>query len=194
MKADNEYEVLQKWRDGDQDAFGELFAQNATRLYNFAYRLTGQRENARDIVQTAALKAFARGCPTGEDTVFYAWMRRVVLNLFLDSERTKKRAHRPSLLQGVDWQDVEFAVAAEVQPASPRTQMDEDQRMQAIWRALDNLADEYRTVVVLRDIEGLSYEEIASHLSIPLETVRTRLRRGRQRLRDVLQPLVSDES
>ncbi|HNT34148.1 MAG TPA: RNA polymerase sigma factor [bacterium] len=194
MKADNEHELLQQWKEGSQEAFGELFSRNASDLYNFAYRLTGQTEDARDILQTAALKAFSRGCPSGEATRFYAWMRRVVLNLFLDSERTNRRAGRPSLVQNVDWEDIEFAAVPQSQLASPRAEMDEHQRMQAIRKALDGLPTEYRAVVVLRDVEGLSYAEIALHLSVGVETVRTRLRRARERLRDTLQPLVSEES
>lgn len=189
MKVENEQQLLQKWMSGDREAFGELFSQVASRLYSFALRLTRNPEDTRDVLQTAAFNAFSSGFPNKGGTNFNAWMHRIVLNLFLDGQKYKKRAGRQALLDGVDWEDVEFAAERRGGPASPRKALEERQEMAYIEEAIGKLSPQYRSVVVLRDVEGFSYDEIATIEGIPMETVRTRLRRARTQLRKLLAPL-----
>jgi len=193
MSATDDQVLLEKWRSGNVQAFGDLFERHASRLYNLAYRLAGTQEEAKDLLQTAALRAFSSASVCRNGTSFYGWMRRVVTNLYLDGRKSKSRAGRDLLDEEVDWSELEPLYVPQ-DPDSPRRQLEEKRTLEQLERAISDLDPIYRSLVVLRDIEGLSYAEIAEIQGIPLETVRTRLRRARTALRNALGSLFGDES
>jgi RNA polymerase sigma-70 factor (ECF subfamily) len=190
MSANDDQVLLEKWRSGDDKAFGDLFERHASHLYNLAYRLARREEDARDLLQNAALRAFSSASACRNGTSFYGWMRSVVTNLFLDGQKFKRRAGRDLLDENADWSELEPAYAAE-DCVSPRDELERKQDLAEIEKALSQLGPLYRSLVVLREVEGLSYAEIAELEAIPIETVRTRLRRARTLLRDLLKGLRS---
>jgi RNA polymerase sigma-70 factor (ECF subfamily) len=148
-------------------------------LYTVAYRLTGNHDDAQDLVQEVLVRV-QRGLATYQPGSMEGWLSRIATNAFLDDVRRNKR--RPLDLVGDDIDrvatsapDVDEVIAGERLP-------DE------VQAALRTLPDEYRVAVVLCDVVGLSYTEIAQAVSVPVGTVRSRIHRGRSQLREVLVP------
>jgi len=186
----NEQEFFEQWRSGNGESFGKLFQIYANRLYNLAYRLCGGEEEAKDLLQTSALRAFSSAHPCRNSAAFYSWMRQVLTNYFLDTRKAQKRAGRNLVLHDVTLDEVQPLVDERARPRSPRTELQESETMTAIQTALNGLGPEYLAVVILRDVEGLAYSQIAEIQGIPVETVRTRLRRARNVLREQLRPFM----
>jgi RNA polymerase sigma-70 factor (ECF subfamily) len=145
-------------------------------LYTVGYRLTGNHEDTQDLVQEVLVRV-RRGLATYQPGSMEGWLSRIATNAFLDDVRRRKR--RPLDLVGDDIEatatspSVDEALAADQLPAD-------------IQDALRALPDDYRAAVVLCDVVGLSYPEIAESLSVPVGTVRSRIHRGRTLLRGVL--------
>lgn len=157
----------------------EIVSTHSGRVYRLAYRLTGNQHDAEDLTQEVFVRVF-RSLSTYTPGTFEGWLHRITTNLFLDMVRRKQRIRFDAL--GDD--------AAERLPSrepSPQ-QVFHDTHFDAdVQQALDTLAPEFRAAVVLCDIEGLSYEEIAATLGVKLGTVRSRIHRGRSHLRKALQ-------
>lgn len=185
MNSPEEENSLRKWRQGDGEAFGDLFETHSSRLYTLAYRLTGKTEDARDLLQETALKAYTSGARCQQAGAFYSWIRRILMNQFLDSVRYQSRAGRDSLDRRTDWSEIEEQSPDSV-TLNPRAVLEQHEQAEEVETALLSLDPHYRTVLILREIEGLSYNEIATDLKVPVETVRTRLRRARTMMRESL--------
>jgi len=146
-------------------------------IYTVAYRLTGNHDDAQDLVQEVLVRV-QRGLATYRPGSMEGWLSRIATNAFLDDVRRRQR--RPLDLVGDDLERVATATPG-AEEASAAEQLPDD-----IQAALKTLPDEYRAAVVLCDVVGLSYEEIAESLSVPVGTVRSRIHRGRSQLREVL--------
>ncbi|MFF4570579.1 RNA polymerase sigma factor SigE [Streptomyces sp. NPDC001410] len=156
----------------------EIVSTHSGRVYRLAYRLTGNQHDAEDLTQEVFVRVF-RSLSTYSPGTFEGWLHRITTNLFLDMVRRKQRIRFDAL--GED--------AAERLPSREPTpqQVFNDAHFDAdVQQALDTLAPEFRAAVVLCDIEGLSYEEIAATLGVKLGTVRSRIHRGRSQLRKAL--------
>lgn len=157
----------------------EIVDQHSTRVFRLAYRLTGNRHDAEDLTQDVFVRVF-RSLSSYTPGTFEGWLHRITTNLFLDRARRKQRIRFDALAEDAD----ERLEGREVSPA----QSYDDRHLDAdIQTALDSLAPEYRAAVVLCDIEGLTYEEIAASLGVKLGTVRSRIHRGRAQLRVALE-------
>lgn len=189
MNSQEDQHLLKKWREGDVEAFGDLFEHYSSQLYNLAYRLTGRTEDARDLVQDTALKVFTTEAQCHQAAAFYGWLRRILMNLFLDNIRYQNCAGRDCLDRQVIWSEVE-EYSQDSKTPSPREALEQQEKTREIENALFGLEPHYRAVLILREIEGLSYSEIAMDLKVPVETVRTRLRRARAMMREMLPDLV----
>ena len=146
-------------------------------IYTVAYRLTGNHDDAQDLVQEVLVRV-QRGLATYRPGSMEGWLSRIATNAFLDDARRRQR--RPLDLVGDDLERVATA-APGAEETSAAEQLPDD-----LQAALKTLPDEYRAAVVLCDVVGLSYEEIAASLSVPVGTVRSRIHRGRSQLRVVL--------
>ncbi|MEV0976109.1 MULTISPECIES: RNA polymerase sigma factor SigE [unclassified Streptomyces] len=156
----------------------EIVSTHSGRVYRLAYRLTGNQHDAEDLTQEVFVRVF-RSLSTYSPGTFEGWLHRITTNLFLDMVRRKQRIRFDAL--GED--------AAERLPSkepSPQQVFNDAHFDADIQQALDTLAPEFRAAVVLCDIEGLSYEEIAATLGVKLGTVRSRIHRGRSQLRKAL--------
>ncbi|AKS33009.1 RNA polymerase sigma factor SigE [Mycolicibacterium goodii] len=165
---------------GDQAAmpsWDELVRQHADRVYRLAYRLSGNQHDAEDLTQETFIRVF-RSVQNYQPGTFEGWLHRITTNLFLDMVRRRGRIRMEALPEDYD------RVPAE--DPNPE-QIYHDSRLGAdLQAALDSLPPEFRAAVVLCDIEGLSYEEIGATLDVKLGTVRSRIHRGRQALREYL--------
>ena len=154
----------------------EIVRDNSARVYRLAYRLTGNRHDAEDLTQETFVRVF-RSLDSYVPGTFAGWLHRITTNLFLDQARRRKRIRIDAM--GDDTE--RWTTSDEL--ASPERAFEHGNLDQDVQRALDELPPEYRAAVVLCDIEGLSYEEIAVTLGIKLGTVRSRIHRARARLR-----------
>jgi RNA polymerase sigma-70 factor (ECF subfamily) len=157
----------------------EVVQEHSARVYRLAYRLTGNQHDAEDLTQEVFVRVF-RSLSSYTPGTFEGWLHRITTNLFLDQVRRKQRIRFDAL--GDDAGD-RLPGQAELGPERAWEHNNLDHDVQA---ALDTLAPDFRAAVVLCDIEGLSYEEIAATLDIKLGTVRSRIHRGRAHLRESL--------
>ena len=148
------------------------------KIYNFAYRLTGNPDDAHDLVQEVLLRV-RRGLATYQPGSFEGWLWRITRNAFLDDIRRQKRRPTSPLPDEVDRWDRASAESADVEYA--RISLGDD-----IQKALLDLPIDFREAVVLCDVVGLSYEEIAQAVAVPIGTVRSRIHRGRKMLKELL--------
>jgi RNA polymerase sigma-70 factor, ECF subfamily len=157
----------------------EIVSTHSARVYRLAYRLAGNQHDAEDLTQEVFVRVF-RSLSTYTPGTFEGWLHRITTNLFLDMVRRRQRIRFDALADDA----AERLPSREPSPAQHfnDTHFDAD-----IQQALDTLAPEFRAAVVLCDIEGLSYEEIAATLGVKLGTVRSRIHRGRSHLRASLQ-------
>jgi RNA polymerase sigma-70 factor, ECF subfamily len=158
-------------------SWDELVRQHADRVYRLAYRLSGNQHDAEDLTQETFIRVF-RSLQNYQPGTFEGWLHRITTNLFLDMVRRRARIRMEALPE-----DYDRVPADEPNPE----EIYHDSRLGPdLQAALDSLPPEFRAAVVLCDIEGLSYEEIGATLGVKLGTVRSRIHRGRQALRDYL--------
>ena len=156
----------------------EIVREHSARVYRLAYRLTGNSHDAEDLTQEVFVRVF-RSLSSYTPGTFEGWLHRITTNLFLDMARRKQRIR----FEGLGEDTAQRLRGGEPTPAQAFDERHLDGDIQA---ALKALAPEYRAAVVLCDIEGLSYEEIADTLGVKLGTVRSRIHRGRAQLRTAL--------
>jgi RNA polymerase sigma factor (sigma-70 family) len=157
----------------------DIVRVHSARVYRLAYRLTGNPHDAEDLTQEVFVRVF-RSLSSYTPGTFEGWLHRITTNLFLDSARRKQRIH----FEGLADEMVHRLPGSEPSPAQAFDDSHLDDDVQA---ALKALPPEYRAAVVLCDIEGFSYEEIAATLGVKLGTVRSRIHRGRAQLRSALE-------
>ena len=157
----------------------EIVQEHSTRVYRLAYRLTGDVHDAEDLTHDVFVRVF-RSLDGYTPGTFEGWLHRITTNLFLDKARRKQRIRFDALTD-------EFAALLHSGGASPEQIVLEHGFDADIQRALDALPPQFRAAVVLCDIEGLTYEEVAEALGIKLGTVRSRIHRGRSLLREALE-------
>jgi len=155
----------------------EVVREHSARVYRLAYRLSGNRQDAEDLTQETFIRVF-RSLANFAPGTFEGWLHRITTNLFLDMVRRRQRIRFDALPE-----DTERLPGSAPSPEQVYTDTHLDPEVQA---ALDALSPDFRVAVVLCDIEGLTYEEIAATLGIKLGTVRSRIHRGRVQLREAL--------
>ncbi len=162
----------------------------ARHVYNIAYRMVGNEADARDLSQEAFLRVYRALRRVEPGAPLESWLYRIVSNLYIDLLRKRPRVRLESL--DVPMETPRGAVLREFPDigSSPETIVEREHLDGAIQRALGTLTEELRLVVVLSDIEGFAYEEIATILHVPLGTVKSRLHRARQILQQRLRPYV----
>lgn len=166
-------EVLD-WRPPSWD---EIVREHSGRVYRLAYRLTGNRHDAEDLTQDVFIRVF-RSLDGFSPGTFAGWLHRITTNLFLDQVRRKARIRFTALPE-----DAERIMGSARTPEETYT---DDRFDDDVQSALDSLSPDFRVAVVLCDVEGLSYEEVAATLGIKIGTVRSRIHRGRAQLRKSL--------
>src|SRR3954454_7509600 len=160
-------------------SWDEIVAEHSARVYRLAYRLTGNPHDAEDLTQEVFVRVF-RSLSSYTPGTFEGWLHRITTNLFLDSARRKQRIRFEGLAD-------EMAHRLPGSEPTPAQAFDDSHLDDDVQAALKALPPEYRAAVVLCDIEGFSYEEIAVTLGVKLGTVRSRIHRGRAQLRAALE-------
>lgn len=184
-----EKDIIERCRRGDIGAFNELVKRYERQVYNFAYRLTNNYDDASDIAQDAFLRVYnAIGTFRG-DASFSTWLFRITTNVFLD-ERKRARAHPKTSLDDCIELD-ESSVTRQIEDTGPTPEMitEEAERSKILQNAIATLPEYQRAMVVLYHGQQKSYEEIAEIMDLPIGTVKSRLNRARLALKEKLSPL-----
>ena len=181
MTREQEAPIVRKVLGGDANAFETLVLEYEKNVYNIALRMTGNSEDAADMTQEAFIKAYNSLQSFRGDSKFSVWLYRIVSNVCLDFLRSKNRRPTVSLsVEDDDGEDAQLDVADESQ--SPELLLDRKLTRDSVRRGLDSLPPDYRQILLLREIQGLSYDEIAQALSLEVGTVKSRIFRARKRL------------
>ena len=164
--------------DWSPPTWDEVVRTHSARVYRLAYRLTGNPYDAEDLTQDVFVRVF-RSLSSYTPGTFEGWLHRITTNVFLDKMRRKQRIRFDALPE-----DAAGRMAS--REPGPAQSYDDTHFDDDVQRSLDALPPDFRAAVVLCDIEGLSYEEIAATLGVKLGTVRSRIHRGRAQLREAL--------
>jgi len=182
--SDEDREAVRRVQAGETEAFEVLVEKYKRKTFRLAYSVLRDQEEALDVAQEAFVKAF-RSLPKFKgDSAFYTWLFRITMNLALD--RRRQRATRTKSMGGEDVPPEEWERTAVATDPGPDVEAAGAERRARIARALGSLSEHHRSIIILSDIEGLSYREIAEVLAIPMGTVMSRLHNARKRLRDAL--------
>jgi RNA polymerase sigma-70 factor (ECF subfamily) len=188
--------LLQKAQAGDRGAYGQLVLLYQDRLYNAVLRLVGDREEARELTQDAFMRGLQKIDGFRGDASPYTWLFRIAVNLAISHLRKSHRVRvfsldRPAGGNGRYASDDQASglvdrIARDRSQQAPPERLEGRERDQAVLSALGRLDAEYRAVLVMRDIEGFDYQQMADVLGLPLGTLKSRLFRARMALRDEL--------
>jgi RNA polymerase sigma-70 factor (ECF subfamily) len=184
---DEDCRLIEQTLNGHRNAFGELVARYQDRLYTMLVHLVGCPEEARDVCQEAFTQAFVKLDSFHQASAFYTWLYRIAFNTAISRTRRK----RPQA--SVD----EIREAAHYEPPdpgpSPEERLQSEEHVKQVQAALATLSEDHRSILVLKEMDGLRYEEIAEMLDIPIGTVRSRLFRARSQLKECLQQAMPED-
>jgi RNA polymerase sigma-70 factor (ECF subfamily) len=188
---DNDQELVRRVQAGDQSAFNLLVLKYQHRVLKLVSRFVNDATEAEDVAQEAFLKAY-RALPSFRgDSAFYTWLYRIAIN----TAKNALVAHRRRPVDfDLDLQDPEqFERQARLKEAdTPEGVLLTDEIRDVVEKAMQQLPDDLRTAIVLRELEGLSYEEIAEAMDCPVGTVRSRIFRAREAIDKKLKPLLDE--
>ena len=195
-----ELELLRRAQRGQREAYGQLVLLYQDRLYNAVLRLVGDREEARELTQEAFTRGLMKLDSFRGDASPYTWLFRIAVNLAISQLRKIKRHRTFSLDAGSNGNgrhstdDQASGLVdrlASTKTARPSDDLEDREQGEQVMAALGRLDAEYRAVLVMRDIEGFDYQQMAEVLELPLGTLKSRLFRARLALRDELRPYLS---
>lgn len=181
--TDSDEALIELIRNGNLNAFEQLIARYEIRVYTIAYRYVGNHSDASDLAQEAMIRVYRSIGTFRGDSAFLTWLYRVVTNVCKDELRRRARQNTVSMDEMLEHGQVPVVQAAEKPPEEAVLRKEWQEEIQVV---LNSLSEEHRTVVVMRDIQGYSYEEIAGFLECSLGTVKSRLNRARNLLKERL--------
>ena len=185
-KVDEDLDLVLKSKKGEMNAFGELVNRHQSLVINFCYKMLGNREDAEDIAQETFLRAFAAIGRFQPRAKFSTWLLTIAKNLTLNFIRNERRRIRGVDAVGSSDEAVPVIdLAPSGNPGPDRVAL-QNERARYVRRALKELSDTHRTIIVLRDFEGMTYEEIAKVMGCRRGTVKSRLSRAREQLKGIL--------
>ncbi len=175
--------LITRFQAGDDEAFRVLLERYTERIRNLVFSVLHDADLIDDVTQEVFIKAYRALQGFRFDAAFYTWLYRITINHCRDIMRKQKLRRTLSLNTLLDIRDKELTVKTSVQPEDTET-------MEWIHRGLQKLPEKFRTPVILKDMEGFSYEEMAEIMQCELGTVKSRLSRGRSMLRTWLRPIL----
>jgi RNA polymerase sigma-70 factor (ECF subfamily) len=171
-------ELVRLCQDGDMAAFEQLFHRHQERVHSVASRMMNNPEDALDMTQEIFLRAYQKIGKFRFTSAFSTWLYRLATNLCIDELRKRKRTSNTAPLE---------EAISEADGNSPEEDAILSDRQSQVWKAIDSLKEKERAIIVLRDIEGLSYKEISQVLGYSLGRVKSRIHEARQKLKVILE-------
>jgi RNA polymerase sigma-70 factor (ECF subfamily) len=178
---------------GEKGAFNEIVRRYSSRMVNLAYRITGDRELAEDIGQETFLRAYRSAARYREISKFSTWLHTIAINLCRNELRRRK--FRMYSLEGMAERDEDSKIRIDIadEKGTPDREVERRELGRLIKEAVATLPEKFKTPLVLRDMQGLTYEEIGEILGLPEGTVKSRINRARLRVKQLLEPKLRDE-
>ncbi len=183
--TDTEYRLIKKCSKGNIDAFEQLIEKYEKKAYNIALRILKNPDDAMDISQEAFIKVFKSIKTFKQESSFSTWLYRIVTNTCMDFLR-KNSNKVYSIDSPIQTDEGDFSREIEDKSNSTEELFERKMTKELVHKSIDKLEHEHRIIVILRDIEGFSYKEIAKILNCTLGTVKSRLSRARDNLRDII--------
>jgi RNA polymerase sigma-70 factor (ECF subfamily) len=178
----NDLDFIKRFKDGDTSAFGEIVLKYQDRIYNLCRHMLGNAHDAEDAAQDAFLKAYQALPKFQPDASLYTWLYRIATNTCIDYKR--KPVFESLFRSSADGEELVHDRASD--EPSPERLYQSRQVDQALREGLGKLSPKLRAIIILKEVEGLSYEEIAEALDISLGTVKSRISRAREELQESL--------
>lgn len=185
-EAVSELQLVDRARSGDSEAFSELVNRYERNIYRLARHITQNEEDAEDVLQETFLKAFANLAQFQGASKFYTWLVRIAVNESLMKLRKRKADKTVSLDEPVETGDDSVLREIAAWEENPEQRYGRAELNAILTRAIDGLSPGFRTVFLLRDVDGLSTEETATALNLSIPAVKSRLLRARLHLREKL--------
>ena len=188
-EARDEALLLQKSKEGDTKAFEELISVYQKKILNMAYRMLGDKDDAEDAAQDVFIRVYKSLASFHAEAAFSTWLYKIATNVCLDILRRKKRQNTKGTvsIHQFSQEDEEYEMPIADSAPTPYEEAQKSEARRALEEALLKLGPEQRAVIVLRDINGLSYEEIAEAQGCTLGTIKSRINRSRLMLRKLLE-------
>ncbi len=190
MNTLDDDQLVDLCRKGDDSAFDVLVVRHQDRLFHSLVSILKSRDDALDIAQSALLQAHRKLDTFRGDSAFYSWLYRIAVNLALSWLRKQKSG---SVSIDALREETGFEVVAEDRDGQPLASVLRDEHRRVVRETLAELPEEFRTVLVMKEFEGLRYDEIASLTEVPIGTVRSRIHRGRGELAQRLKRKLGDQ-
>lgn len=184
-------DLVRRCQEGDQQAFRVLVERYEGRVYNLACSILGDREIARDAAQTAFIRAYQALPGFRADSGFYTWLYRIAVNVCLNAAQKEKRRRDSTSLDTL-LDSGHFSTEHLWERRTPAGDFERLRLQETIQEVLNLISPDHRLVIVLKDIEGMSQEEISRTLNCSVGTVKSRLSRARAHLRDLLRPVYNE--
>ena len=192
MNTPEDQELIQTCLAGDTSAFGKLVLRYQDRLYGSILMMVSSPEDARDLTQEAFVHAFRRLDSFRGDSAFYTWLFRIAINATISFRRKMVRRKTASI------ETAKEAIGEEPcdqrDDTAPSSRIESAEQQAVVRAALAELSEDFRTALVLTEIEGMSYEDTAEAVGCPIGTIRSRIHRARNELREKLRILLKEES
>jgi RNA polymerase sigma-70 factor, ECF subfamily len=195
-RLENEDELVKKAKQGDRAAFDALVRGCAHGIYNLCLRLSGNKASAEDIAQEAFISAYKNISSFGQKSPFAGWVYRIAVNTWKNRVRYEKRRFffkHDSLDEAIETEDGQMQKQLPANDPGPDEELGKKQKGEMIQKALNELGKDAKVMIVLRDIEELSYEEITQATGIALGTVKSKIARARDALRIKLQGIIEGD-
>lgn len=176
--------LIQKAQKGDTNAFGTLVASYEKFIFNVACKMFSNSEDASDIAQEALIKAYKNIDKFDFNSSFSTWLYRITVNACIDEMRRRKGRESIS----IDAEDEESGLAVQIEDTSlgAEERVIQNETVSEVRAAIDKLSEEHKAVIILRDLQDMTYEQIAQTLDLSIGTVKSRLARARKSLKDII--------
>lgn len=182
---DRESGLIERCRRGDMRAFAELIAPYESKVYALAFRMCGNHSDAADLAQEAFIRVYSALSSFRGEAAFSTWLYRIVTNVCLDELRRRSRTML-EFYAGSGEEALRHRMVYYGEEQGPEEAYERKEIRLTIEEAIQALPEEQRMVIILRDVEGYSYQEVAEMLSLSLGTVKSRLNRARENLKELL--------
>ncbi|MZP29530.1 sigma-70 family RNA polymerase sigma factor [Heliobacterium undosum] len=183
---DTVHNLVRKSQQGDASAFESLVTMYQGRIYGLSYHLTGNHDDAQDLAQEAFIRAHSALGRFRGDADFGTWLHRITVNTWINLQRSRKKHNFVSLDEPYEMEDGQVQRETAAASDNPEALYEEKEFRQLVRHALSELTEEHRAVLVLRDVHGYSYDEVARILDCTLGTVKSRINRARLVMKEKL--------
>jgi RNA polymerase sigma-70 factor, ECF subfamily len=184
--SENEKYLLHQSKNGDMAAFGQLIEGYQKKVFNIALRMLGNPDDASEVAQEVFIRVYKSVKNFKEESSFSTWIYRITTNTCLDELRKRKNKEHISLDEDIHHEDGDMKRQVEDSRPTPDIIAEKNELRKIVKLAINSLSEDHRIVIILRDIQDLSYEEIAKIVKCPEGTVKSRINRARSELKEIL--------